>query len=445
MNLTEEQKTVGRRNFLKAVAGVPALAVLGGAALTRGPVRGGPVKIALVGTGDMGRGLLNQYQKEFCDLKALCDVNPKRRAAQSERMVKAGWPKPNEYDDWQEMIQKEDLEAVHIATPLWTHAAIAVGALNAGKHVLCEKMMAKSASECQQMIDAARKNSRVLEIGYQRYYNPIYQAAYTNIIKQGLLGDVFHARLAWHRDATWRKDEASPASNFDPSKWGYPDWEHLLNWRMYKKYSEGLLCELGSHQITAASWFLDSHPTEVYASSNIARYKDGREVADHVYATFNYPGDRTVTFSSIQSNAFEENYEMYMGTEGTLIMTRELEAYLFGKGEGPAASRQAGNAPAPSSTRIETSRQSSGPVADSSATQPGGASTARTVNGFDGTIQNKGISYQNEIAEFCSAIRTGSPVRCGGEKAMTSAVAILTGNLSAEKGTKLAIPGPAST
>ena len=44
------------------------------------------------------------------------------------------------------MLQKEDLEALHIATPLWTHAPIAVGALNAGKHVLCEKMMAKSAS-----------------------------------------------------------------------------------------------------------------------------------------------------------------------------------------------------------------------------------------------------------------------------------------------------------
>jgi predicted dehydrogenase len=435
MNLTEEQKTLGRRNFLKAVAGVPALAALGGAALTRGPVRGGPVKIALVGTGDMGKGHLNQYQKEFCDLRALCDVNPVRRAAMVDMMVKKGWPKPNEYDDWQEMLQKEDLEAVDIATPLWMHSAIAVGALNAGKHVLCEKMMAKSASECQQMIDAAKKNSRVLEIGYQRYYNPIYQAAYSNIIKKGLLGDVYHARLTWHRNSSWRRTEASPSANFDPSRWGYPDWEHLLNWRMYKKYSEGLLCELGSHQITAASWFFDSHPTHVYTTGGTYRYKDGREVYDHVYATFNYPGDRTAIFTSIQSNAFDDYYEMYMGTKGTLIMTRELEAYLFtepGVGE-----------PAGQPTRVEISRQSSGPVADSSASQPAGA-TERTVNSGDGIV-NKGISYQNEIAEFCTAIRTGSPVRCGGEKAMTSAVAILTGNASAEKGARLEIPGPSST
>lgn len=431
MNLTEEQKTAGRRNFLKAVAGVPALLALGGAALTRGPVRGGPVKIALVGTGDMGKGLLNQYQKEFCDLKALCDVNPARRAAMVAMMVKQGWPKPNEYDDWQEMLQKEDLEAVHIATPLWTHATIAVGALNAGKHVLCEKMMAKSLAECQAMIDAAKKNNRVLEIGYQRFYNPIYQAAYQNIIKQGLLGDVYHARLAWHRNATWRKTEQPPSANFDPSRWGYPDWEHLLNWRMYRKYSEGLLCELGSHQVTAASWFFGSHPIAAYMTGGTYRYKDGREVYDHVYATFNYPEGRTATFSSIQSNAFEENYEMFMGTKGTLIMTRELEAYLFNEGEGA------------STTRVEVSRGSRGPVADSSASQPA-ATAERTVN-LGESIVNKGISYQNEIAEFCSAIRTGSPVRCGGEKAMASAVSILTGNASAEKGTKLEIPGSTSS
>jgi len=298
--------------------------------------------------------------------------------------------------------------------------------------------MAKSAAECQQMIDAARKNNRVLEIGYQRYYNPIYQAAYSNIIKQGVLGDVYHARLAWHRNNTWRKNEQPPSPNFDPSRWGYPDWEHLLNWRMYRKYSEGLLCELGSHQITAASWFFDSHPTAVYVSGGTYEYKDGREVYDHVYATFNYPGDRTATFSSIQSNAFEENYEMFMGTKGTLIMTRELEAYLFME---PGVGEPTGQASA--NTRVEVSPRSSGPVADSSASQPAGAAQ-RTVNLGD-SIVNKGISYQNEIAEFCSAIRTGSPVRCGGEKAMTSAVAILTGNASAEKGTRLEIPGPEST
>jgi predicted dehydrogenase len=426
MNLTEEQKTLGRRNFLKVVAGAPALVALGAAALTRGPIRGGPVKFALIGTGDMGRGHLRQYQKEFLDLKALCDINPKRRAAAADLMVKQGWPKPNEYDDWQEMLQKEDLEAVQIATPLWTHADITVGCLNASKHVLCEKMMAKSEAECRRMIDAARKNNRVLEIGYQRHYNPVYQATYTNIIKQGMLGDVYHARLAWHRNSSWRRNEEAPAPNFDPSKWGYPDWDHLLNWRMYKQYSEGLLCELGSHQITAASWFFDSAPEAVYASGGTYRYKDGREVYDHVYATFNYPAGRTATFSSIQSNAFEDAYEMYMGTKGTLILTHEVDAYLFNEGEGS------------STTKVEVSKQGAEPVVDSSASRPLD-SPGRTVNAQGGTA-DRNVSYKNEVAEFCAAVRTGSPIRCGPERAMRSAVAILTANRSAEQQARFEIP-----
>jgi predicted dehydrogenase len=427
MNLTEEMKDKGRRNFLKAMAGAPALAALGAAAVTRGPIKGGAVKLALIGTGDMGSGHLRQMQKEYINLKALCDINPKRRATASENAVKAGWTKPAEYDDWREMLEKEDLEAVLIATPLWTHADIAVGCLDAGKHVLCEKMMAKSPADCLRMLDASRRNKRVLEIGYQRYYNPTYQAAYNNIIKQGLLGEVYHARLAWHRNATWRKQQDAPSPDFDPSRWGYPDWEHLLNWRMYKQYSEGLMAELGSHQITATSWFFDSAPEAVYTAGNISRYKDGREVNDHIYATFEYPGGRTATFSSIQSNAFEEAYEMFMGTKGTLILKTETEAYLFTEGEAQ-------------STRVETSRQTANPILDASASRPPDAA-GRTVNAPAGSQNDKASAYQIEQAEFCAAIRTGKPVRCGPEKAMKSAISCLTANRSAEEKARLVIGG----
>jgi predicted dehydrogenase len=426
MNLTDEQKEQGRRNFLKAIAGTPALAALGAAAIARGPIKGGPVKAAVIGTGGMGGNHINQCQKEFIDLRALCDINPARRQRAAQGMVKAGWPQPREYDDWHDMFNKEELEAVIIATPLWSHAEIAIGALKAGKHVLCEKMMAKSEHECAQMIDAMRRNRRILEIGYQRYYNPVYQAAHSNIVKQGLLGDVYHARLVWHRNANWRRTENAPASgNFDPGKWGYPDWEHLLNWRLYKKYSEGLPAELGSHQITATNWFFEAHPEFVYTTGGIYRHKDGREVLDHVYATFEYPGGRTATFSSIESNAFEDHYEMFMGTKGTLILHNEVDAFLFSEGE-------------TSTTRVEVSRQAPGPVADTSATRPAD-SPGRTVNVSTQSGIDRNISYRNEIAEFCGSIRTGSPVRCGPENAMRSAIAILTANRSAEYHRRLEI------
>jgi predicted dehydrogenase len=427
MNLTNEQKEQGRRNFLRALAGAPALAALGAAAVSQGPIKGGPVKAAVIGTGGMGRGLINQCRKEFIDLRAVCEINPKRRSAVVEMMTKNGWPEPHQYGDWREMLQKEDLEAVIIAVPLWAHADITVGCLDAGKHVLCEKMMAKTEAECQSMIDASRRSNRVLEIGYQRYYNPVYQTAYSGIVEPGLLGEVYFARLVWHRNGNWRRREDPPSPDFDPRPWGYADWEHLLNWRLYRQHSEGLTAELGSHLITATNWFFGSPPSAADAAGHISRFNDGREVADHVFATFEYPGGRTATFSSIESNAFEDHYEMFMGTKGTLILQNETEVYLFNEGGAPAA------------TQIETSRQSAAPVADASATRP--ADAERTVNAAASAQTDRGISYRNEIAEFCGAVRTGRPVRCGPQKAMESALAVFAANRSADKRARVELGG----
>ena len=98
------------------------------------------------------------------------------------------------------MLQKEDLEAVIMAPPLWAHADIAVGCLDAGKHVLCEKMMAWDVPSCERMRARGAKNNKVLEIAYQRLSSPLYQAAYDGILKTGTLGDIYHVRLAWHRN-----------------------------------------------------------------------------------------------------------------------------------------------------------------------------------------------------------------------------------------------------
>jgi thiamine biosynthesis lipoprotein len=83
----------------------------------------------------------------------------------------------------------------------------------------------------------------------RHYYNSMYQAAYRGIVQAGLLGDVYFARLAWHRNGNWRRKGTPPSPGYDPAKWGYPTFEHLLNWRLYNRYSRGLLAELGSHQV----------------------------------------------------------------------------------------------------------------------------------------------------------------------------------------------------
>jgi predicted dehydrogenase len=426
MSLTPEQKTLGRRNFLKALVGTPALAALGTTAALRGPLSGGPVKAAMIGTGDEGRLLLGQCRKEFIDLRALCDINPKRLERAVDVLAKTGWPKPRLYENWNDMLNKQDVEAVVIATPLWTHSDIAVGCLEAGKHVLCEKMMAWDIPGAQRMLAAARKNRRLLEVGYQRFYNPMYQAAYENIILPGLLGDIHYARLVWHRNGSWRRNEDPPAPSFDPKPWGYPDWEHLLNWRMYRHYSGGLMAELGSHQVAVANWFFNSQPSSVYATGGIYRYKDGREVNDHIYATYVYPEGRTATFTSLQSNKFDHYSEQFMGTKGTLILRGEAEAFLFNEEDSKP-------------TTIEVTKQSSNPVMDASESLSADAA-GRTVAGARVEKLDRVAPYGLEIADFCSAIRTGKPLRCGPERALKSATACILANESASKKTAMPIP-----
>lgn len=413
---------------MKAVAGAPALVAFGAAAALRGPVRGGPVRAAIVGSGGEGRVLLGQCRRQFIDIKAVCDINPRNRKLGVELLTKAGFDKPGEYEDWREMLQKPDVEAVLIATPLSTHAEITIGCLEAGKHVLCEKMMAWDVESCHRMLEAAEKNRRVLEIGYQRFYNPMYQAAYEHVIRQGLLGDIYHARILWHRNGSWRRNDKPPVDNYDPSKWGYPTWEHLLNWRLYRRYSGGLMAELGSHQVAVTNWFFESSPTAVYASGGIHHYKDGREVFDHIYVTYDYPHDRTVTFSSIQSNEFDHYYEQFMGTRGTLILLGEAEAFLFTDDDGR-------------STTLEVSKRTSGPVMDASESRVADAAgSSRTVASGGEEKFDRLAAYQNEILGFCSSVRAGVALRCGPERAVKSATACLLANEAADKETRIELP-----
>jgi predicted dehydrogenase len=427
--LTPEQQALGRRNFLKVVAGVPALAGLGVAAALEGPVRGGPVRVGFIGIGGEGRVLLAQTDPAYADVRALCDINPDQLTKADEVLAKTKRPSARHYAEWRDMLQKEDLEAVIIAVPLWAHAEVTAGCLDAGKHVLCEKMMAWDAAGCERMRVAAEKSGRILEIGYQRNYNPMYQAAYTGIVRAGVLGEVYHARLAWHRNGPWRRQGAPPSADYDPSKWGYPSFDHLWNWRLYKRYSRGLLAELGSHQVNIANWFFGAAPEAALGSGTIARYPD-REVWDHVYATFEYPGGRTATFSAIESNAFDNYYEAFFGTKGTLIMQGESEAFLFEEGNG-----------APKSTGIDVGpKTAGGPALDASesriADAAGRPRAAAAGTGDTGGSVDRLLAYRNEVSGFCAAIRTGRPLACGPERASHSALACLAADRATDTRTR---------
>ena len=155
MNLTPEQMDQGRRNFLRVLAGTPAVAALGVTAALRGPVPGGPVRVGFLCVGSQGRTLLSNVDPAYAQVVALCDINPTSLARADEVLKNNGQPPAKHYEDWKEMLQKENIEAVIMAPPLWMHAELAAGCLEAGKHVLCEKPLAISVEEASQLVKLA--------------------------------------------------------------------------------------------------------------------------------------------------------------------------------------------------------------------------------------------------------------------------------------------------
>jgi predicted dehydrogenase len=120
----------------------------------------------------------------------------------------------------------------------------------------------------------------------------------------------------WHRNGSWRRPV--PNINFDPRPWGYPDLEHLINWRMYKVYSGGLMAELGSHMMQIVNLIYGKMPTAVTGFGGIDYYKDGRDTYDDVSVIYKYPDGQRAIFTSLTTNAHDGERMQIMGTEGTL-------------------------------------------------------------------------------------------------------------------------------
>src|SRR5262249_52057605 len=132
---------------------------------------------------------------------------PLRKGFKKVYGSKANGIKP--YRDYQQMLKEnKEIEAVVIATPLVTHAPIAIDCMRIGQqrgkpiHVLCEKLMARTIKECKEMIAVARETGSILSIGHQRHYSMLYAHAH-EIVDSGILGDIKHIRALWHRNFTW--------------------------------------------------------------------------------------------------------------------------------------------------------------------------------------------------------------------------------------------------
>jgi predicted dehydrogenase len=157
------------------------------------------------------------------------------------------------------------------------------------------------------MYDAHLSTNRILQVGHQRLFNPLYLEGMQRI-HNGKLGTIGQIRAYWHRNNNWRRDLPNNNQSF----------ERQINWRLYKEYSAGLLTELMSHQIQVANWALQQAPVSVMGTGSIRYWKDGREVNDNVALIYSYADGTQFVYDSMISNKKYGLEEQIMGDKGTI-------------------------------------------------------------------------------------------------------------------------------
>jgi len=305
----ENESDVTRRDFLKtaaAAAAVSALPVAGAPAILAAPAVSNPVRYGIIGTGSRALELikaLTTIPEGQC--VATCDIYP----VNLKKGAEATGGNPQTYTNYRELLDRKDVDAVLIATPLYLHAQMLLDSLDAGKHVFVEESMFFKEEEAAPIRQAAAAHPKqVMQVGLQRRSSVLYRIA-LHMIQKGALGNVTFVRAQWHRNNNWRRPVADPKL------------ERLINWRMYRDYSGGLMAELGSHQIDVANWALGAEPLSVVGTGGINHWKDGRETNDNVQAIFEYPSGQKLLYSSILCNAHYDFNEQIMGDGGTLVIT----------------------------------------------------------------------------------------------------------------------------
>jgi predicted dehydrogenase len=261
------------------------------------------VRLGVIGVGSRGHTLLlNLLEIENVEIAAVCD----NYQPNFERAIETTGGKARAFNDYRQMLDKvNDLDAVVIATPLHEHAHITFDFLNAGIHVFCEKSMARTLEDTKQMADTAKTSGKILQIGQQRLFNPVYLDALERV-RTGEIGQITQVRAYWHRNNDWRRPVPTP------------ELERKINWRLYSEYSAGLMTELATHQIQVANWFIDQVPAQVVGTGSICFWKDGREVYDHVALVYDYPGGAKCIYDSMIANKHYGLEEQIMGNLGTI-------------------------------------------------------------------------------------------------------------------------------
>jgi predicted dehydrogenase len=232
------------------------------------------------------------------EVVAICDANSTLRATvQREHQIERG------FGDLESLLAFDNLDAVSICTPNHLHEPMAVAALAAGKHVLCEKPLATTLEQGERIAAAARASDRVFMIGFSRRYREDSRAVKA-IVDAGELGQIYHAHTGWLR------------RRWNPS---------VRGWFLSKQHSGGgPLIDLGVHMLDLALWFM-GNPRAISVSGSVA-YQFGERIGGGIPVDVE---DLASAFIRLENGAtilLEASWYSYSGT-GDHVFTRLLGSH----------------------------------------------------------------------------------------------------------------------
>jgi predicted dehydrogenase len=323
-----------RRTFLKTATAAIATAAF--------PILGANdrINVGQVGLGGRGTDHINFYSSldPECRMVAVCDVNQTARERAVALVKKLGGAAPTEFDDMRRVFESKEVDAVSITTPNHWHALAAIWACQAGKDVYVEKPACHNLFEARQMVAAARKHNRIVQVGSQGR-SIAHKIKAMDLLKQGAIGQVYHARgLCYRRRFSigHTPDEAPPTGL---------DWERFLgpaqlkpysrnkfayNWHWFWDTGNGDIGNQGVHEMDVALWGIGrgDWPSSVSSTGGKFVWQDDQETPNTQQTTFDW-GSAQMTFDVRNLPTIPEgtgpvrpNYtgNIFFGDEGMLVV-----------------------------------------------------------------------------------------------------------------------------
>ena len=284
------------------------------------------IQIGAIGTGSRCQYLMGLVKEiGSADLAAVCDVyQPHRDAAKAKYA-----PDARAFDDYRELLDRKDTDAVLIGTPDHWHVPITIAAVRAGKDVYCEKPVTHRLEESDSLLAAVRASNRVVQTGtQQRSWAHFIQAK--DLIQSGELGQVTLIRTYWYQNhipsrthpAVIETDKldwqrflgANPDRPFDADQYA--------NWRWYWDFGGGAMTDLFIHWVDLAQWYIGSDaPVRATANGCKAILKE-RQTPDTMSAALLYPNNVIVEFDSALLGYLEGGGLMIRGDKAAMRLWR---------------------------------------------------------------------------------------------------------------------------